>query len=197
MMAQSVMSTCRETIDFGLLLSLFLLVSQERLKSENIISERWKLIVGPCLAQKERPEQLNELLRQNFLYNFPAAKLSSAVTIWRKKGMGSPIEYVGFVVGALFLGWALRTGMRLWWTPRKLQKEIRASGIDGTSYSLRFHGIREMMRLRKEASAKPMSFSHDIASRVLPFQLQLAKTYGLCLSHYRFIYLSRYISLSF
>ena len=111
--------------------------------------------------------------------------------------MGSPIELVGFVVGALFLGWALRTGRRLWWTPRKLEKEIRASGIDGTSYSLRFHDIWEMNRLRKEANAKPMSFSHDIASRILPFHLQLAKTYGLCLSHYHFIYLSRYISLSF
>ena len=109
--------------------------------------------------------------------------------------MGSPIELVGFVVGALFLGWALRTGRRLWWTPRNLEKEIRASGIDGTSYSLRFHDIWEMIRLRNEASAKPMSLSHDIASRALPCQLQLAKTYGLCLSHYRFIYLSLYLSL--
>ena len=96
--------------------------------------------------------------------------------------MGAATEWVAFAAGILLAGWALKTAKVLWWTPRNLEKKIRALGIDGTSYTLRFDDLMQYLRLLKEARCRPMTMSHDIASRVIPFHSKMAKTYGLNLS---------------
>ncbi|KAJ8492528.1 hypothetical protein OPV22_014249 [Ensete ventricosum] len=66
----------------------------------------------------------------------------------------------------------------VWWTPRQLERALRAQGLDGTSY--RFpHGDRELSaRLDREVHAKPMTFSHSIIPRVAPFTHRTVSQYG-------------------
>ncbi|RRT70935.1 hypothetical protein B296_00023917 [Ensete ventricosum] len=66
----------------------------------------------------------------------------------------------------------------VWWTPRQLERALRAQGLDGTPY--RFpHGDRELSaRLDREVHAKPMTFSHSIIPRVAPFTHRTVSQYG-------------------
>ncbi|RZR76526.1 hypothetical protein BHM03_00001361 [Ensete ventricosum] len=66
----------------------------------------------------------------------------------------------------------------VWWTPRQLERSLRAQGLDGTPY--RFpHGDRELSaRLDREVHAKPMTFSHSIIPRVAPFTHRTVSQYG-------------------
>ncbi|XP_044474804.1 cytochrome P450 CYP72A219-like isoform X1 [Mangifera indica] len=63
--------------------------------------------------------------------------------------------------------------------PKKLEKFLRQQGFSGNHYKL-FHGdTTEMIMMRKQAKTRPISpFSHDIASRVIPFHHHICRNYG-------------------
>ncbi|URE18571.1 superfamily of TFs having WRKY and zinc finger domains [Musa troglodytarum] len=73
------------------------------------------------------------------------------------------------VGGLLLLAWALRTLNWAWWTPRRLERALRAQGLNGTPYRFPNGDFKENIRLAKEASSTPMPLTHDIVPRVLPF----------------------------
>ncbi|KAL6909679.1 hypothetical protein ACP4OV_001338 [Aristida adscensionis] len=55
------------------------------------------------------------------------------------------------------------------WTPRRLERALRAQGLKGTRYRLFTGDVRENARLNREARTKPLPLGcHDIAPRVLP-----------------------------
>ncbi|URD74836.1 Secologanin synthase [Musa troglodytarum] len=82
------------------------------------------------------------------------------------------------VGGLLLLAWALRTLNWAWWTPRRLERALRAQGLNGTLYRFPNGDLKENMRLAKEARSTPMSLTHDIVPRVLPFLRRAMDEYG-------------------
>ncbi|XP_059650949.1 cytochrome P450 CYP749A22-like [Cornus florida] len=57
---------------------------------------------------------------------------------------------------------------KVWWTPIRVQRALRSQGIKGPSYRF-FHGnTKEILRLRKESTSKPMELSHHLFPRILP-----------------------------
>jgi hypothetical protein len=68
---------------------------------------------------------------------------------------------------------------RLWWRPRRLERELRAQGIRGTSYRFLAGDLREQGRLNQEAWSRPLPLRcHDIAPRVAPFPSFSVRKHG-------------------
>ncbi|KAG6416838.1 hypothetical protein SASPL_124279 [Salvia splendens] len=66
----------------------------------------------------------------------------------------------------------------VWFTPRNLEKRLRQQGFTGNSYRILFGDMKDMRRMTKEATSKPISFSHDFSHRIIPiFHFALNK-YG-------------------
>lgn len=82
------------------------------------------------------------------------------------------------VGGLLLLVWALRTLNWAWWTPRRLERALRAQGLNGTPYRLPSGDLKENVRLAKEALSTPMPLTHNIVPRVLPFLRRAIDEYG-------------------
>ncbi|CAD5189720.1 cytochrome P450 CYP72A616-like [Musa acuminata AAA Group] len=82
------------------------------------------------------------------------------------------------VGGLLLLVWALRTLNRAWWTPRRLERALRAQGLNGTPYRFPKGDLKENVRLDKEALSTPMPLTHNIVPRVLPFLRRAIDEYG-------------------
>ncbi|XP_065016022.1 cytochrome P450 CYP72A616 [Musa acuminata AAA Group] len=82
------------------------------------------------------------------------------------------------VGGLLLLVWALRTLNWAWWTPRRLERALRAQGLNGTPYRFPNGDLKENVRLAKEALSTPMPLTHNIVPRVLPFLRRAIDEYG-------------------
>ncbi|CAL9187139.1 unnamed protein product, partial [Musa hybrid cultivar] len=82
------------------------------------------------------------------------------------------------VAGLLFLAWALRVLNWAWWRPRRLERALRAQGLNGTPYGFPYGDVKETARLREEARAKPMPLAHNIIPRLLPFFHRAMDAYG-------------------
>jgi hypothetical protein len=66
-----------------------------------------------------------------------------------------------------------------WWTPRRLDRALRAQGLKGTRYRLLTGDVRESARLNREARTKPLPLgSHEIIPRVLPMLHNMVKDNG-------------------
>lgn len=89
------------------------------------------------------------------------------------------------VAVGIFMVWAWTVVRWVWLTPVKLERRLRLQGLQGTPYTLLFGDSNEMLRMRKEATSKPMNLSHDIAPRTESFIHQIVNKYGtvLVLSH--------------
>nr|CAB3477680.1 unnamed protein product [Digitaria exilis] len=79
---------------------------------------------------------------------------------WTLAGAAAAVALLWLVASTL--EWA-------WWSPRRLDRALRAQGLKGTRYSLFTGDLRENARLNREARAKPLPLRcHDIIPRVLP-----------------------------
>jgi hypothetical protein len=68
---------------------------------------------------------------------------------------------------------------RLWWRPRRLERELRAQGIRGTSYRFLAGDLTRKARLNKEAWSRPLRLRcHDIGPRVAPFLSDSIREHG-------------------
>jgi hypothetical protein len=68
---------------------------------------------------------------------------------------------------------------RLWWRPRRLERELRAQGIRGTSYRFLAGDLTRKARLNKEAWSRPLPLRcHDIAPHVAPFLYNTVQEHG-------------------
>ncbi|XP_047271405.1 cytochrome P450 72A397-like [Capsicum annuum] len=67
----------------------------------------------------------------------------------------------------------------VWFRPKKLEKSLRQQGLKGNSYRILYGDTKDLSGMIKEAMSKPMNLSDDnIASRLVPFFLEIIKKYG-------------------
>ncbi|KAL3509076.1 hypothetical protein ACH5RR_028477 [Cinchona calisaya] len=66
----------------------------------------------------------------------------------------------------------------MWLRPRKLEKLLRAQGLQGNSYKSLFGDFKQMVMMLDEAKTKPINLSDDIVPRIVPFFLETIKKYG-------------------
>ena len=67
---------------------------------------------------------------------------------------------------------------KLWWTPIRMQNFMASQGIRGPSYRFIHGSTKEVLAMKKEAMAKPMTLSHNIFPKVLPQIYTWINTYG-------------------
>ncbi|XP_045801126.1 cytochrome P450 72A68-like [Trifolium pratense] len=83
-----------------------------------------------------------------------------------------------FTVIILTLTWAWRILNWVWFKPKKLEKLLREQGLKGNSYRFLVGDIKDFLKMRKEATSKPMNLSDDIAPRVYSFIHQSFEKHG-------------------
>ncbi|KAJ0985926.1 hypothetical protein J5N97_004282 [Dioscorea zingiberensis] len=77
------------------------------------------------------------------------------------------------------VAWAWRTLDWVWWTPRRLDRELRRQGLRGNQYRLLHGDLKENAQLSDEAKSRPLPLHcHDIAPRVLPLFHNAIKDHG-------------------
>ncbi|KAH7651920.1 Secologanin synthase protein [Dioscorea alata] len=75
--------------------------------------------------------------------------------------------------------WVWRTLDWVWWTPKRLEHELRRQGLRGNSYQILHGDLKDNGRLLTAAKNRPMALhSHDIAPRVLPLYHNAINDYG-------------------
>ncbi|WOL17034.1 hypothetical protein Cni_G25823 [Canna indica] len=106
-----------------------------------------------------------------------ARQLSMGLSAWVDSPwrLGSAAAAVATLLlaaaAAALLHWA-------WWSPRRLERALRAQGLRGTPYRFLRGDITEDARLRLEARSKPMPLSHDIIPRVVPLLHRAMNEFG-------------------
>ncbi|XVE81360.1 hypothetical protein DITRI_Ditri15bG0057200 [Diplodiscus trichospermus] len=65
-----------------------------------------------------------------------------------------------------------------WWIPLRIQHLLRSQGVDGPPYRFIHGNNKEVNKLIKEASSKPMALTHDIVPRVMPHVYSWINRYG-------------------
>lgn len=79
----------------------------------------------------------------------------------------------------LLVVWIVRTLNWAWWDPRRLERALRAQGLNGSPYRFPFGDIKENNRLLQEVRATPMPLdSHDVIPRLLPLFQRHFRQYG-------------------
>lgn len=78
---------------------------------------------------------------------------------------------------ALIYGWRLLSWV--WLRPKKLERCLRMQGLAGNPYRFLHGDFRDISRMIQEAYSKPISFSDDIAQRVIPFFHHSIQKYGM------------------
>ncbi|TQD83858.1 hypothetical protein C1H46_030618 [Malus baccata] len=78
----------------------------------------------------------------------------------------------------LLLYGAARVSYSIFWKPKWLERQLKRQGIRGTPYRPLIGDMNEFVRLIKEAWSKPISLTHQIASRVDPFTSTIMQKYG-------------------
>ncbi|KAJ0961256.1 hypothetical protein J5N97_000756 [Dioscorea zingiberensis] len=83
------------------------------------------------------------------------------------------------VTAAVVVVWAWRTLDWVWWTPRRLDRDLRRQGLRGNQYRLLHGDLKENARLSKEATSRPLPLHcHEIAPRVAPLIHNAIKDHG-------------------
>ncbi|CAN6713649.1 unnamed protein product [Malus baccata var. baccata] len=67
---------------------------------------------------------------------------------------------------------------KLWWTPTRIQKMMKAQGIKGPPYRLIHGNTKEISDMKKEVMRRPKNLSHDIVSVVVPHIHSWSQIYG-------------------
>ncbi|KAJ8638995.1 hypothetical protein MRB53_015689 [Persea americana] len=78
----------------------------------------------------------------------------------------------------LVFTWIMRLLNWVWWTPKKLEKQLREQGFRGPPYRLLYGSLKENPTLMKEACSTPMNLNHKILPRVNPLLYKIVKEYG-------------------
>ncbi|XVE81357.1 hypothetical protein DITRI_Ditri15bG0057100 [Diplodiscus trichospermus] len=65
-----------------------------------------------------------------------------------------------------------------WWIPLRIQHILRSQGVDRPPYRFIHGNNKEVTKLIKEASSKPMALTHDIVPRVMPHVYSWINRYG-------------------
>ncbi|MED6121606.1 hypothetical protein PIB30_031823 [Stylosanthes scabra] len=67
----------------------------------------------------------------------------------------------------------------LWLKPKKIERLLRAQGLQGTPYKVLVGDSKDFMKMQRETKTKPMNTSDDdIVPRTMPYVLQCYNKYG-------------------
>lgn len=72
----------------------------------------------------------------------------------------------------------IRLVNKLWWTPIRIQHQMRSQGITGPSYRFVCGSTKKILNMRNEATSRPMDLSNDILSKVQPHVHSWINKYG-------------------
>ncbi|KAJ1410276.1 Cytochrome P450 [Sesbania bispinosa] len=79
----------------------------------------------------------------------------------------------------LVLCYATKLFSKFWWSPKRVEKQLRKQGVRGTSYKL-FNGDVELLKKHTmEALSKPINLNHHIVPRVMPFFHEMVEKNGM------------------
>ncbi|KAH9611602.1 hypothetical protein KSS87_007785 [Heliosperma pusillum] len=78
----------------------------------------------------------------------------------------------------LILTWAWKLLNWAWFKPKKLEKKLREQGLNGNSYRPLYGDVKDTFKMRDEARKKPIPFTNDFITRLLPFLHQHVDKYG-------------------
>ena len=91
----------------------------------------------------------------------------------------SPWALAGAAAAVALLWLVAWTAEWTWWTPRRIDRALRAQGLKGTRYRLFTGDLAENARINREVRTKPLPLGcHDIAPRVQPMLHRAIKEYG-------------------
>jgi len=83
------------------------------------------------------------------------------------------------VVLAVVSWWIWRTLQWVWFKPKMLEHYLRRQGLAGTPYTPLVGDLKKNFTMLSEARSKPLKLTDDISPRVVPYPLQMFKTYGM------------------
>ncbi|KAF3943280.1 hypothetical protein CMV_030146 [Castanea mollissima] len=98
-----------------------------------------------------------------------------------KEKMGAIGIFAIFLSSSLCLYFFLaliRLVNKLWWTPIRIQHQMRSQGITGPSYRFVCGSTKKILNMRNEATSRPMDLSNDILSKVQPHVHSWINKYG-------------------
>ncbi|KAK1301712.1 Secologanin synthase [Acorus calamus] len=88
-------------------------------------------------------------------------------------------QYILLLVSSsLLLFCAAKVTISIWWRPRCLERQLNQQGIKGNPYRLLFGDMKEELKLIKDSWSRPISLTHQIVPRVLPFVHQTVQKHG-------------------
>ncbi|KAJ0024058.1 hypothetical protein Pint_07185 [Pistacia integerrima] len=73
--------------------------------------------------------------------------------------------------------WGLKFLYKIWWRPKRIEKQLKKQGIHGYPYRLLYGNTKEMMKLAKETKSSPLGSPHDIVPLANPLLHKLAIAY--------------------
>nr|QAV52437.1 cytochrome P450 monooxygenase 72A562 [Barbarea vulgaris subsp. arcuata] len=79
---------------------------------------------------------------------------------------------------AVVTWWVWRTLNWVWFQPKMLESYLRRQGLSGTPYTPLVGDLKRSSKMLTEARSKPIKVNDDITQRVVPYPLQMLKTYG-------------------
>ncbi|CAN1313152.1 Cytochrome P450 CYP749A22, partial [Linum perenne] len=126
------------------------------------------------------PTEVDQKLRKNYkLFLFRALKSETQAKIILYGYFQVALSLLAILLSSIFLlGLAafLNTTLR---KPILLRRKFNAKGINGPAYRFFFGNAREILKMKAEASAKPMSsLSHNIFPRLQPHLPAWTEKYG-------------------
>ncbi|XP_059655640.1 cytochrome P450 CYP749A22-like isoform X2 [Cornus florida] len=83
--------------------------------------------------------------------------------------VGTLLVFLSSCVCLVILLILLKFLHKVWWTPIRIQRALRSQGINGPSYRFIHGNTKEIFKMRKESTSKPMELSsHNLFPRILP-----------------------------
>jgi hypothetical protein len=93
----------------------------------------------------------------------------------------SPWSVLDGVAATLLLWWAVRVLKWALWAPQRVDRALRAQGLNGTRYRFLWGDIKEEQRLTAAALARPVALDrpHDVLPRVAPLLHRVFQQHGM------------------
>jgi len=91
---------------------------------------------------------------------------------------GDPVIIFSSFLGLCLLLTLVKIFHQLWWIPIRVKRLMASQGIKGPSYRFFYGSTKQVLSMRKEATATPMGLSHAIFPKVQPHVDSWIKIYG-------------------
>lgn len=88
------------------------------------------------------------------------------------------ITYITICVCLYFLLVLIWFINKVWWTPVRIQSQMRSQGIKGPSHKFIHGSTKDILNMKNETMRSPMELSHQIYPRVSPHVYSWIKLYG-------------------